>query len=224
MSDDVTIPTHWTFHSDSVAAGFDAHVREQLPWYEVVTTAVEQIARHYIGDGGLVYDVGASTGNIGRTLEPTLTARRATLVSIEESPEMAAAWHGPGQLVTLPAQRYPFLPFDLAVCFLVLMFLRPDEQTALLDELLAKTNTGGAVVVVERTLPPDGYAGVVSSRLTLAAKHAAGVDSAALVEKELSLAGAQRPLDARAFTSRGGIEFFRFGDFAGYIFESRSSE
>ena len=50
------IPERWTFEDDKVAAIFDRHVREQLPWYDMATTAVAQIARHYIGAGGLVYE------------------------------------------------------------------------------------------------------------------------------------------------------------------------
>ena len=60
------IPTEWTFKSSDVAEGFDNHVREQLPWYDLVTDGLRQLARHYIPQNGLVYDIGASTGNMGR--------------------------------------------------------------------------------------------------------------------------------------------------------------
>ena len=42
------IPNTWTFESVEVADGFDLHVREQLPWYDLVTGAIGQIARHFI--------------------------------------------------------------------------------------------------------------------------------------------------------------------------------
>ena len=54
------IPREWTFENTDVASGFDRHVREQLPWYDLVTGAVAHIARHYIPKDGLVYDIGAS--------------------------------------------------------------------------------------------------------------------------------------------------------------------
>ena len=42
------IPREWTFESAAIASGFNAHVREQLPWYDMVTGAITHIARHYI--------------------------------------------------------------------------------------------------------------------------------------------------------------------------------
>ena len=42
------IPTNWTFETSGVAQGFDRHVREQLPWYDLATNAILHVARHYI--------------------------------------------------------------------------------------------------------------------------------------------------------------------------------
>ena len=50
------------------------------------------IARHYIPQGGKVYDLGASTGNVGRVLANTLQERGARLTALEECPDMAAAY------------------------------------------------------------------------------------------------------------------------------------
>jgi tRNA (cmo5U34)-methyltransferase len=54
--------------------------------------------------------------------------------------------------------------------------------------------------------------------LTLAGKVAAGVPAEEIVAKELSLGGVQRPLDPREL-GPGFIEWFRFGDFAGWLAE-----
>lgn len=88
------IPKKWTFKSREVANNFDAHVREQLPWYDMATAAVAHMGRHYIPHGGLCYDIGASTGNISRSLADTLKERSARMISIEESREMADKWAG----------------------------------------------------------------------------------------------------------------------------------
>lgn len=219
---DLGEPGAWTFKTQEVAEGFDAHVRQQLPWYTFVTNAIVQIGRHYIGERGLVYDIGASTGNIGRALEPVLLARRAELVAIEESQEMAKLWHGPGVLTIKRAQDYDFEQYDLAVCMLALMFNRPDEVAPLVQRLVEKIRPGGALIMVERMLPPDGYLSIVSSRLTLEAKREAGATPEEIVAKELSLAGVQRPLDRRLMEYHGAVEWFRYGDFAGWIVESKA--
>lgn len=213
------IPDRWTFKDPGVAGIFDRHVREQLPWYDVATGAVAQIARHYIGRNGLVYDLGASTGNIGRAIEPTLLERNARLVAVEESPDMAARYYGPGELLVSSALDVDLEPFDLAICFLFLIFLRPDETRELLSRLVDRCRYGGAIVVVERMLPEHPYLSIVSSRLTLAAKRDAGVPADEIIAKELSLGGVQRPLRREILEDFGAVEWFRFGDFAGYVIE-----
>ena len=77
---DFAIPPEWTFNSSDVAVHFDTHVREQLPWYDMVSDMVGLIARHYVETDGLVYDIGCSTGNLSRTLSALVDNRRITLV------------------------------------------------------------------------------------------------------------------------------------------------
>lgn len=211
------IPVDWTFKSAEVAAGFDAHVREQLPWYDMATGAVVHIARHFITRGGLVYDIGASTGNIGIALEGTLLARTAQYVGIEESPEMVAQYRGPGKIVMGDACRFDYQTFDLAVIFLVLMFVPLHERKPLIHRLLAKMQDGGAIIVVDKVHPPSGWLGSIFRRLTLAGKVAAGADHRHIIEKELSLSGLQRPLDDYVLPECYTHEFFRFGEFVGWI-------
>lgn len=216
----LAIPETWTFERSDVADAFDQHVREQLPWYDLVTSAIAQIGRHYIPKGGLVYDIGASQGNVGRSLEGLMTERGARLVAIEPAHEMADLYTGPGLLVRSTAEEFDFEPFDFAVAMLALMFVAPADVRALLEKLTTQIRPGGALVLVERTLPPDGYLSIVTSRLTLAAKAAMGAASADIVAKELSLSGVQRPLDVGMLHDFGAVEWFRFGDFAGYVIES----
>ena len=214
------IPTNWTFQDQDVARGFERHVREQLPWYELATGAVAHVARHFIPAGGLVYDLGAATGNIGRALAPTLLARNARLISVEPSEEMAANYAGPQpeNLVIERAENVPFEPFDVAVAFLTLMFVAPVERRALLRRLLAEIRPGGAIIIFDKTEATRGYAGTVLWRLALAGKLAAGVDPAEIVAKELSLCGVQRPIPV-SLLPLNAVEFFRFGEFAGWLIE-----
>ena len=85
----------------------------------MTTGAIAHIARHYIPERGLVYDVGASTGNIGNAIAPILDKRKATPVPIESSAEMCELYAGlqRGRLVEADALDYDFEDFDLAICF-----------------------------------------------------------------------------------------------------------
>ena len=215
------IPRNWTFADQAVAAGFERHVREQLPWYEMATGAVAHVARHYLPQRGLVYDIGAATGNIGRALAPTLAAREAHLIAIEPSAEMAAIYAGPDgtELVVERAEAVAYERFDVAVAFLTLMFVAPAERSILVEHLLAAARPGGALIVFDKFEAERGYPGTVLWRLALAGKLAAGVDPAEIVAKELSLSGVQRPI-ARTLLPARAIEFFRFGEFAGWLVET----
>ncbi len=210
------IPREWTFENTKVASGFDRHVREQLPWYDLVTGAVAHIARHYIPRNGLVYDIGASTGNIGQAIEETILERKAKLVGIEASAEMCARYKAPGELVQIDALDYRFQPYDLAICYLVLMFFPVGKRQEFIDYLKSLIKPGGALLIVDKCEAATGYEATVFWRLTLAGKIAAGVDAESVIAKELSLSGVQRPLDP-AMLGDDAVQWFRFGDFAGWI-------
>jgi tRNA (cmo5U34)-methyltransferase len=214
----LVVPPNWTFKDSGIAAGFERHVREQLPWYTLATGAVAHVARHYVPDHGLIYDLGASTGNIGIALEATIDARGATLVSVEASAEMAARYRGPqrGNLLHADICDVRFRPFDLAVSFLTMMFVPVASRDHLMDKLRAARKPGGAIVVFDKCEAERGYAATVIWRLALAGKVAAGVLAEDIVAKELSLGGVQRPVTADLFGA-DAIEFFRFGEFAGWL-------
>ena len=118
---------HWTFRSRAVAKHFDQHVREQLPWYDLATNAVAHFGRHYIPRGGPVYDIGASTGNIGlASRKPSTNGKRASPPSRKAGRWPTATRDRP--TCVADAVTFDYQPFDFAVCFLVLMFLPVDTR------------------------------------------------------------------------------------------------
>lgn len=214
------IPTDWTFHNRSVADNFDRHVREQLPWYDMATGLVAHFGRHYLPSGGLMYDIGASTGNITLHLKKEIEKRKVRAVSLDNSEEMATVWRGCGEFVVADASAYEYQPFDFATCFLLLMFLPWEQQRLLLQKLHKQIKPGGCLIIFDKTETFDGYLGTVAHRLTLAGKVATGVPADEIVKKELSLAGIQRPIDPAylLFQQYESAEVFRFGEFAGWAF------
>jgi tRNA (cmo5U34)-methyltransferase len=219
MKSSLEIPKHWTFRSQAVAKHFDQHVREQLPWYDIATQAVAHFGRHYIPNGARVYDIGASTGNVGNAMRETLVQRKAKFTAIDESQEMAERYAGPPQLVVADAVSFAYEPFDFAVCFLVFMFLPIAHRGSFLRRLQGLTKPGGALVIVDKVQMPPGYVGTAFSRLSLQQKLAAGAEPAAILQKELSLAGYQRPIDTRLLPKTARV-FFQVGEFVGWIIEA----
>jgi tRNA (cmo5U34)-methyltransferase len=215
----VKIPDAWTFRDAGVADGFDAHVREQLPWYDMATDAVVHIVRHYLPEHGLVYDIGASTGNIGRAIAPVLEQRSAKLIAVEESREMAAKYDAPGSVECMDAYEVSYQPFDVAVCFLVLMFMPIGRRATLVENLRRSLRKGGAIIVFDKAMPACGYFGTVMRRLTMSWKLNNGATPQDIISKELSLSGVQRPLNP-AVLGPDARQFFAFGEFAGYLIEN----
>ena len=209
----------WTFHG--FAGEFDAHVKEQLPWYKLASAALGLIARQYIPKDGKVYDLGASTGNVGRVLANTLEARSARLTALDECPDMVAAYNAPGRAFVADMTRFDYKPFDLCVCFLSLMFLAVPARRKLLTKLRQKLRPGGAIIVFDKLVPPGGYPATVLARLTWASKLDNGAEAAAVVRKELALSGVQRPLYPGELGA-DAVEVFRYGDFTGWIIEGGS--
>jgi tRNA (cmo5U34)-methyltransferase len=204
------------FSGAMVGENFNNHVKEQLPFYEMVTNAVTMIVRNYLPENGLVYDIGASTGNITANIKELALSRNAKVESIERSEEMAKSWNGYGILHTANAADFSYKNFDVCVCFLVLMFLSVEERTHLLLNLKSKLKQGGIIIVVDKLLVDGGYFGTVMRRLTLDCKLKNGASAEEIISKELSLSGVQRPMTKSELT---GQEFFRFGEFVGWVIE-----
>ena len=207
----------WSFKNQNIANGFDSHVREQLPWYELATKAVEFIARNYLSEGGTVYDIGASTGNISLALDSLIRERSARLIAVEESWQMVAKYRGHGTMIPANALDVAYENFDVAIFFLTFMFLPIAKRQGFLQQLIQRMNKGGAIIMVEKVNPKDGYVGSVIRRMTMNWKMMAGASPEEIIKKDLSLCGVQRPVCPSEIGQ--ATEFFKMGEFVGWIIE-----
>jgi tRNA (cmo5U34)-methyltransferase len=215
------IPNDWTFKDAGVADQFDRHVREQLPWYELASGLTAHVIRHYLPEGGLVYDIGASTGNIEQSISDILEKRQARFVPIDNSEEMLSKYVGKSTLIIADAVDYDYEPFDVATLFLALQFMSITDREKLMVKLLANVRVGGAIIIFDKVIVEGGYCATVMRRATMAGKLSSGTPPDEIVAKELSIGGVQRPLPSDYFNSHipNATEIFRFGEFAGYLIE-----
>tara|TARA_R100000808_G_scaffold12391_1_gene30859 strand:+ start:2920 stop:3573 length:654 start_codon:yes stop_codon:yes gene_type:complete len=214
------IPKNWTFENKDVANNFDNHVREQLPWYDLATQSIVHISRHYIPFKGLVYDLGASTGNIGNSIKNILTEREVDFIAIEKSKEMADIYQCDyGKLVVQDIKDYNYKKFDVSIAFLTLMFLEPKYRAEFIERLYINLNVGGALIIFDKIESTGGYIGTINYRLTLAEKVKTVKDYKQIIDKELSLEGIQRPIKYELIEKYNPKLFFKFSDFVGYIIE-----
>ena len=214
------IPSNWTFEDTEVAKNFNKHVREQLPFYDLATNAISHIARHYVPENGLVYDVGASTGNIGKSITELLKDRNAELIALEKSAEMTKKYDCEiGELINVDAVKYNFKPHNLSIFYLVLMFIPVDKRFGLINKVYNQLIKGGAIIIFDKEINEGGYFGTILYRLILANKIASGVSTEDVVVKELSLAGVQIPFNPKEFKDFKIKRWFKYGDFGGWVIE-----
>jgi tRNA (cmo5U34)-methyltransferase len=208
----------WTF-KEGFAGKFDSHVREQLPWYELVTESVAYIARNYLPKQGLVYDIGCSTGNMTLALKDLLIERNAKIIALDESDEMCKAYRFNTdyryEVRSCDAMQHEYKSFDVAILMLTTMFFPVIGQEAFIESLYQKMNKGGAIIVVDKVCDEEGYFSTVMKRLTMYWKLKNGAKPEDILSKELSLSGIQRPIKM----PKNAKQFFQLGEFKGWVIE-----
>ena len=196
----------WTFKQ--IEGGFDSHVREQLPWYDLTCDMISFIVRNYAPKNAVIYDIGASTGHVKDLLKSIIQERNIEYITIDNEENMHPD-------ILADACTISYKQFDVAILNLTLMFIPVKNRKLLLTELKAKMNDGGCIIVVDKLIQPQSYLSNVLRRLTLWWKHNNKVDGNMIVEKELSLSGVQVPIYKHEL---GECEqFFQFGEFAGFV-------
>jgi tRNA (cmo5U34)-methyltransferase len=215
--------TSWTFNTPEIVNKFDDHVREQLPWYDLVTDAVVYIVRNYLTEHERVVDVGASTGNMIEKLMPMLLERKAYATAIESSDSMVdklVEKFRDNHNVTIEKDDIRTCHLDsvqVHVMFLTMMFIPVHQREMVLNRLRAKTKKGGVIVLVDKVCDHGGYFATVLKRLGMHWKIQQGAKLGEVTDKEMSLAGVQIPYDPAMIPD--GKQFFRMGEFAGWVIE-----
>jgi tRNA (cmo5U34)-methyltransferase len=214
----------WTFETKEIAETFDSHVREQLPWYDMVTDAVCYIARNYLTEGGVVVDVGASTGNMIDKLMPLVEERWADVVAIEKSQSMCNILqkkYKKNDYVVIENNdviNHELPNADVLIVFLTMMFIPIRKRKALMSALRASCKQGGVIIVVDKVADHQGYFSTVLKRLTMQFKLQQGAKPEDVLNKEMSLAGVQIPINP-TILGEDAKQFFRMGEFAGWVIE-----
>jgi tRNA (cmo5U34)-methyltransferase len=215
----------WTFETEQIAETFDSHVREQLPWYDMVTEAVSYITRNYLPQDGVVVDIGASTGNMIDKIAPIVSQRLGEIIAIEKSATMSSVirkkyaksnnWI---HVKEIDITKTIMPKGDVYIMFLTMMFIPIEHRKALINSMRANCKRGGVIVLVDKVNDHQGYFSTVLKRLTMQFKLQQGAKPEDVLTKEMSLAGIQIPIDL-AILGEDAKQFFRMGEFAGWVIE-----
>ena len=212
------IPKEWTFKSKDIAKGFDHHVREQLPWYDIATFVCVHYIRALAREEAVIYDLGCSTGNLEVSCSEIIRDRDLCWVPVDNSWAMIEKYRGKTKPVHCPLEKFsPALSGGGAICFLSLMFLTKKDRGDLLRRLSASL---GWLIIFDKFIPEESdYLSVVGSKLSLAIKMAYGISAQEILDKELSLVGSQWPMQMSEIERYNPRQIFKLGEFEGYVIE-----
>jgi tRNA (cmo5U34)-methyltransferase len=185
----------------------------------MITDAVVYITRNYLTEGNRVVDIGASTGNLSRKLLPLANERKGRVLAIEKSLQMCNNMVGMEEIGVMNADITDIdIPeAQVYILFLTMMFIPVDKRQRLLDAIQDKAKVGGCLIIVDKICDHSGYFSTVMKRLTWHWKIQQGAEAEDIINKEMSLAGVQIPIDN--YFLDDAKEFFRMGEFAGWVIE-----
>jgi tRNA (cmo5U34)-methyltransferase len=213
----------WTFETQEIANTFDNHVREQLPWYDMVTESVAYIIKNYLSENDTVVDIGASTGNMIEKILPLVEERSCYITAIEKSESMFEklknkyANESCIELVDSDVMDIELPKAKVYILFLTLMFIPVQQRQKLINRIKNKCEEGGIIIIVDKVCDHMGYFSTVLKRLTMHIKLLQGAKPEDVLIKEMSLAGIQIPIDIELLGN--AKQFFRMGEFAGWVIE-----
>ena len=83
------------FSFSEIADEFDDHINSQLFWHlDFLNHFLPEIASVFMQTGSVVYDFGASTGNVEMALKEKINERNVEFVAIEKCKEMINNYKG----------------------------------------------------------------------------------------------------------------------------------
>jgi tRNA (cmo5U34)-methyltransferase len=196
----------WSFTQD-VADVFPDHVRASVPYYDVIQATVAEMADWLIPDGGLVADLGASTGTTVRLICDRLPGREIRAALYDESEPMldrarlALDGHA-SQLdvhtASLPADPLKHSGADLTLALFLLQFLpAAADRVGVLRAARGCSADTGALLVAEKTRPVDSRWAEIANDVSHDWKAAHGISDAAIRAKARSLRGVLIPWTLR---------------------------
>lgn len=175
---------------ERTVAVFPDMIHRSIPGYAALLQMTAVVAGQFLQDGDHVYDLGCSLGGVSLAIR-RFVARKVRITAVDLSPAMVArlrdyvAGAGVADMAVEQGDivEMALAPCRVAVLNFVLQFIEPARRDALLAKVYAALPPGGALLVAEKTRPPD-------ARLQAwheAFKRAQGYSELAVAQKRESL-------------------------------------
>ncbi|GAA1018188.1 carboxy-S-adenosyl-L-methionine synthase [Acrocarpospora pleiomorpha] len=189
----------WTFGGD-VCDTFDIHADKSIPYYRDGHELVAQLSEFFVRTGGVVYEIGCSTGTLIRALAQRHHGKDVRFLAVDVEPRMAeearrrCARYPEIEIIEADATALKFEGFDFAAIYYTLQFLRPDQRQRLLAGLYSALLPGGAVVVYEKVRSASPMFQDLAQQIYQDFKLSNGYTPDEVLGKSRSLKGVLAPL------------------------------
>lgn len=224
--------SRWEF-DQSVADVFDDMLRRSIPQYEVMRSAVNEIARRFARPGTAIVDLGCARGD---TLYPLITEFgadcRYIACDVSEpmldvcreryAKEIAA---GTVEVRNCDLRReFPTCRASVVLGVLTLQFTPIEYRRRIVEAARESIVDGGAFILVEKVFGTSANLDRMLEDIYLKFKAANGYSEEEIMRKKLSLEGVLVPLDANqnsALLKDSGFRsvecFWRWMNFAAWV-------
>ena len=201
-------PGQWEF-TPAVVAEFDQHVRQSVPFYDVIQDAVAELSDWLAPDGSLIVDMGCSTGTTLAAILARHPDRQYDLIGYDTSQPMLDAAKAKigahpflGIADPIDAGRLAHTAADLTLALFTLQFLPAAARTATLLEARRSSSETGAILIAEKLRVPDSRWAEVATELSWDVKAVAGIPSESIRAKARALRGVLTPGSSDELTAR----------------------
>jgi tRNA (cmo5U34)-methyltransferase len=192
----------WSFTPD-VVNEFDVHVRASVPFYDAIQDLVAGLSDWLVPHGGLIADLGASTGTtVGSILRRQAHRDVSAVLYDVEKPMLDRAAEN---LATAPARHIDYVrapiqspplahtDADLTLCLFTLQFLPLRDRVAALHLARMSARETGALIVAEKVRPLDSRWHEISTDSSHDWKAEHGISADGIRAKSRALRGVLVP-------------------------------
>lgn len=191
-------PCHWSF--DTVVEQFEDHIDKSVPNYRKGHELVCRYSDFFLRDDSLVYEIGCSTGLLGREFLHWNRARKGLrYVGLDVSAPMiehaskAGASDDRGTYSCENATSFAFEPCTVVMAYYTLQFIHPAFRQTVLDKIYDALEWGGALIVFEKVRAPDARFQDYAIQIYNDIKQDSGFTEEEIINKTQSLKGNLEP-------------------------------
>lgn len=192
----------WKFTREVVTV-FDGHVRASVPFYDDIQALVAELADWLVPAGGLVADLGCSTGNTSAAILARHPDREIRVVLYDEALHMVHEAQqrlgeaAPGRVdyhIGRLQDGLQHADADLSLLLFVLQFIPyPADRAAVLEHAHRAAAPTGALIVAEKTRPRDARWAEIAAEVSHDVKARAGISGEQIRAKAAALRGVLHP-------------------------------